>query len=225
LIKLNFKKIFSRSFLGEETNIKSDTIIVQDRLIAPGKDEFDTYSNKKRIIFSIVIMVLMIFIQEAFFNNLRIFGVKPFFPVVLIYIFAFVSEFRPAMFFGVGTGLYIDIIYGRFLGFYGIIMLYTAVSALLLSMIPGKERSDRKGKIGFMTACAPAFCLLYTVIESFLARFMLMYSNSTDILYVNYGEHFIKRILPTAGYDFLVFVILVWPLVTLWKKAGRKKNF
>lgn len=225
MIKFNFKKIFSRSFWGEEKNIKSDSVVVQDRIITPDNDVFDTYLNKKRLIFSIIIMILLIFVQEAFFNNLRIFGVKPFFPVVLLYIFSFVSEFRPAMIFGVGTGLYIDIIYGRFMGFYGINLMYTAVFASLLSLIPSKKSENHKGKMIFMTVLAPVFFTLTTVIESFLARFMLMYSNSTDTLYIDYTTHFLHRILPVAGYNFLIFLVLVWPLVTLWKKAGKKKVF
>lgn len=225
MIKLNFKKIFSRSFMGEEKNIKSDSVIVQDRIIAPEKDVFDTHANKKRVAFIIITMILMIFVQEAFFNHMRIFGVKPFFPVVLIYIFAFLSEFRTAMFFGVGTGLYIDIIYGRFLGFYGIVMMYAAVGASLLSLIPSRESGRQKGKIRFMSLCAPGFFVLYTIVESFLARLMLMYSNSTNVLYVDYSVHFLRRILPVAGYDFLVFIVLVWPMVALWKKLGKKKNF
>lgn len=225
MIKLNFKKIFSRSFMGEEKNIKSDSVIVQDRLITPDRDVFDTYPNKKRVIISIIIMMLMLFIQEAFFNHLRIFGVKPFFPLVLIYVFAFLCELRPAMYLGVGTGIYIDIVYGRFLGFYGLLMMYAAVGASLLSMIPSPKSSDRKGKIGFMTICAPPFFVLYTMIESFFARLMMMYSNSTDMLYVDYSEHFLTKILPVTCYDFLVFIVLVWPLVLLWKKCGRKKVF
>lgn len=225
MIKFNFKKIFSRSFWGEEKNIKNDSIISQDKIITPDKDVFDTVLNKKRLIFSIIFMILFIFIQEAFFNHLRISGVKPFFPIVLIYIFAFVSEFRAAMWFGAGVGLYIDIIYGRFLGFYGIILMYAAVSASLLSLIPSPKSENRKGKLMFMTLVAPAFFVLSTAIESFLARLMLMYSNTTNTLYVDYSEHFINRILPVAGYNFLIFIILVWPLVTLWKKAGKKKVF
>lgn len=225
MIKFNFKKIFSRSFWGEEKNIKSDTVVVRDRIITPTAEVFDTVSNKKRIIINIITMILMIFIQEAFFNHLRIFGVKPFFPVVLIYIFAFACEFRPAMFFGAGTGLYIDIIYGRFLGFYGFILMYAAVIASLISMIPGIKTENHKGKIGFMTLCAPVYFLAYSIVESFLARFMLMYSNSTDILYVDYSEHLIKRILPAAAYNFLVFIIMVWPVIALWKRAGKNKAF
>lgn len=225
MIKLNFKKIFSRSFMGEEKNIKSDTVIVQDRIITLDRDLFDTYPNKKRVIFSIVIMMLMLFIQEAFFNHLRIIGVKPFFPLVLIYIFAFVCELRPAMYLGVGTGIYIDIIYGRFLGFYGLLMMYAAVGASLISMIPASKSSGRKGKIGFMAMCAPAFFVVYAVVESFFARLMMMYSNATEQLYIDYSEHFFTKILPVAGYNFVVFIILVWPMVMLWKKGGRKKVF
>ncbi|MBE7064679.1 MAG: hypothetical protein E7384_02550 [Ruminococcaceae bacterium] len=224
MIKLNFKKIFSGSFMGEEKNIKSDTIIVQDRLIVPDTEGFDTYPSKKRIIFSTIIMILALFLQEAFFNDLRIFGVKPFFPIVLIYIFAFVSELRTAMIFGACMGLYIDIVYGRFLGFYGLILLYSAVLASLISMIPSKETENRKGKIGFMVVCAPAYFLSYTVAESFFARLMLMYSNSTSSFYIDYPAHFIRRILPVGAYDFLIFAVLVWPLVFLWKKAGKQRG-
>lgn len=224
MIQFNFKKIFSRSFWGEEKNIKSDSVVVREQFITPTTDYFDTSLSKKRMIISIVVMMLMIFVQEAVFNNLRIFGVKPFFPVVLLYIFAFVSEFRPAMYFGAGTGLYIDIVYGRFLGFYGIILMYAAVVAALISMIPGFKSDNHKGKIGFMALFAPIYFFAYSVVESFFARFMLMYSNSTTILYVDYPEHMFSRILPASGYNFLVFIVIVWPVVALWRRIGPKKT-
>ena len=223
MIKLNFKKIFSGSFFGEEKNIKSDSVIVQDRLLAPDKESFDTYPNKKRIILNVLIMIFLIFIQEAFFNNLRIFGVKPFFPIAMIYIFAFVSELRTAVIFGTCMGLYIDIFYGRFMGFYGLILLYAAALASVISMIPSKTSDNRKGKIGFMAACAPIYFLVYTIAESFFARLMLMYSSSSTVLYTDYAEHFLEKILPVTAYDFLVFAALVWPIVFLWRKSGKRR--
>lgn len=210
--------------MGEEKNIKSDSIIVQDRLIAPDTEEFDTYPGKKRMIYGTLIMILTLFLQEAFFNDLRIFGAKPFFPIVLVYILAFVSEFRTAIIFGACTGLYIDIVYGRFLGFYGLILLYSAVVASIVSLLPSRDSDNHKGKIWFMSACAPAYFLLYTIAESFFARLMMMYSNSTSSLYMDYTAHFVKKILPVTAYDLLIFAVLVWPLVTLWKKGGKRKR-
>ena len=74
-----------------------------------------------------------------------------------------------------------------------------------------------------MTVCAPLYFLIYTIAESFFARLMLMYSTSGVVLYTDYAEHFLKKILPVTVYDFIVFIVLVWPIVFLWKKSGKRR--
>ncbi len=226
MINWNLKKIFAPAFEKKKDAgpiFENDVAFAQNKLITEDISVFDTYASKLRMVICAAIFMLSLFIQEGFFNNIRLFGAKPEFAVVVVFIVAFMTELRVSMIFGVAAGLYVDIVYGRFLGFYGILLMYAAVVASLISKIPGKEKENHKGSRSFMFCTAPIFFLIYTACESFIAKIMLMYTNSSMEFYADYGEHFLVKILPVVAYDFIVFAVVVWPMVAIWKRAGKKK--
>ncbi|MBQ8827776.1 MAG: hypothetical protein IJZ90_01370 [Clostridia bacterium] len=226
MINWNLKKVFSPLFEKNEEGavFKNDVPFAPRKLISDDIVEFDTKSSKIRVFVFAVVLAVSLFIQEGFFNDLRILSVKPEFAIIVVYIFAFLSNFRATMFFGLGAGLYMDIVYGRFFGFYALLLMYAAIFASAISMIPGKNRTNHKGSRGFMYLFAPAYFLLYTISESFFAKMMLMYSSLSNTFYENYREHFLVRILPVSLYDFIIFAVLVWPLVALWKIMSKKNT-
>ena len=73
--------------------------------------------SRKHIIFYILSAVFLALVQEAFFNDLRIFGVKPNLTLALLCVVAVRMNFTEAMIYGLSTGLFVDIVYGRFMGF------------------------------------------------------------------------------------------------------------
>ena len=65
--------------------------------------------SRKHIIFYILSAVFLALVQEAFFNDLRIFGVKPNLTLALLCVVAVRMNFTEAMIYGLSTGLFVDI--------------------------------------------------------------------------------------------------------------------
>ena len=82
---------------------------------------FDTSVCPKKIIASVIFSVFLVIIQETFFNDLRLLGVKPNLTLVVVLIISSLSTPRFSMVYGLLTGLYLDVIYGRYLGLYAML--------------------------------------------------------------------------------------------------------
>lgn len=162
--------------------------------------------SKKHILFYSILIIFLMGIQEAFFNYLRILGAKPNLTLVAVCIIAVRMTKGEAMFFGFATGLYVDIVYSRYVGLYA--LLYMLI-CILLSIV---SREDFKKTIWWPAAIgAPSF-LLFAVVESFVVRLIAMYSVNSPQLYENYGVHFVTRLLPETLYDVIALVVLLIPI-------------
>lgn len=202
------KKNISASYMEENYFIHGDSL-------SETREEFDTELTGMRIAAGALLILLAFPLQEAVFNSLRLFGVKPNLALVVLFILSALSTPRFAMFFGLSAGIYADIIYGRFLGFYALLFMYTgAVTAFLI-------RPKLKGRVAAVMGAAPVAFLVYALIESFFARLLMIYSAESTVLYVNYWQHVTARILPSVLYNTIVLLLTAWPLTVLWAKLGN----
>ncbi len=185
-----------------------------DSLVKPSRYAVSRL-NKGQVLLCTLGFLLLVFFQEAVFNHLRLFGVKPNLAMVFVFLISIGLTPRTAMLYGACCGLYLDLFYGRFLGIYALQLMYFA---LLISCISLEK--FKSSLIWTISLSAPAF-LLYTILESVAARFLLMFSTGATLMYENYGTHMMNRILPVVLYDLIVFFILVLPVRLLWKRLKR----
>jgi len=174
--------------------------------------------NKKHVIFYVISSILLAMIQEAFFNDLRIFGVKPNLTLVFLCVMATRMDCIEAVICGVSTGLFIDIVYGRYIGLYGLLYLYIALCIAFLT-----QQIYYSEKLWWPIAVAPVPLVVYGVIESFIVRLMAVYAGEAQMLFTNgFWTHTVERILPVAFYNCLCVAILCVPVIKFldWKKGG-----
>ena len=202
------KRNISASYMSANYYIHGDSL-------SETREEFDTEISGGRIAVGILLILLTFPVQEAFFNDLRLFGVKPNLSLVILFILSALSKPRFAMFYGLGLGLYTDIIYGKYLGFYALLFMYMgAVTAFLI-------RPKLKGRISVVMGAAPIAFFVYALTESFFARLLMIYSAESSVLYVDYWQHMTVRILPAVLYNVIVLFVTVWPVTALWAKLGN----
>ncbi len=177
-----------------------------------------THMGKTRILFVCISVLLLLAIQEAVFNDLRIFKAKPNLVLVFVYIISVVLKARPALFFGLFTGLYIDIMYGRYLGLFALqFMLFaTLIAAVSPEFI-------KRSSVWSMSVAFPAF-FIYSVSEGFANRLLTISKTGGTALYDNFGAHILYRILPVTIYDTLMFFILYIPVRYIWGRMGIKNQ-
>ena len=74
--------------------------------------------SKKHILIYALLIIILAGLQEAFFNHLRILGAKPNLTLVAVCIIAVRMTRTEAMVLGFLAGLYVDIVYSRYVGLY-----------------------------------------------------------------------------------------------------------
>lgn len=173
--------------------------------------------NRKHIIFYIITALLLAFSQEAFFNDLRMFDAKPNLTLVFLCICATRMDYMESIIYGAATGIFIDIVYGRYIGLYGLLYLYFALLIVFIT-----KQTKFSDKIWWPIAVSPIPIMVYTVMESFFIRLLSLYAGEAQVLYkYGYGSHFIQRILPVTFYDILMIALLCMPVISfLRKKKG-----
>ena len=139
--------------------------------------------SKKHILIYALLIIVLAGLQEAFFNHLRILGAKPNLSLVAICIIAVRMTRTEAMLLGFISGLYVDIVYSRYVGLYA--LLYMLVCVLLA--IVTREDFKRTAWWPAVTGI-PAF-FVFTVSESFIIRLISMYAVDSPSLYESYWEH------------------------------------
>lgn len=170
--------------------------------------------SKRHIIFYIITSLVLAFSQEAFFNDMRLFGVKPNLTLVFLCICATRMDYVEAIIYGSSTGLFIDVVYGRYLGVYALLYLYIALCIVFIT-----KQSIFFERIWWPIAVAPLPLIVYGISESFFIRLLSLYSGETQLLYrYGYGNHFVHRILPVAFYNMVVLAILCVPIIAFLKK-------
>lgn len=212
------KRMFAgKKFWLSEKKMRSNYYL-QSNYASEEGEEFDSAASVKRVIACAASALLLIVCQEAFFNNLRIFGVKPNMALVILFIVSTLSAPRFAMLYGLGVGLFVDVIYGKYFGFYALLFMYTGITLSVIFV------SKLKGRILIMLAAAPPAFLLYEIIESFFARLLMIYSSERTVLYNDYAAHFTARILPVVLYDTIVLLVLLFPVTFIWTRLGKTKG-
>ena len=172
--------------------------------------------SKKHILIYALLIIVLAGLQEAFFNHLRILGAKPNLSLVAICIIAVRMTRTEAMLLGFISGLYVDIVYSRYVGLYA--LLYMLVCVLLA--IVTREDFKRTAWWPAVTGI-PAF-FVFTVSESFIIRLISMYAVDSPPLYESYWEHLSSRILPEVLYDFIALLVLFIPFHWLMGKIRVK---
>lgn len=168
----------------------------------------------KMALTALTIVVLGI-IQAAFFPHLRFMGCMP--DLVMCFCAVLALRLRPdqAMALGLLAGLYVDAMYARYIGLYGLLFMYVCVGTSLLTATPAGEKK------WFSFAVLPPLMLLYCIAESFGVRFVALCVSRGGKLYeYGYKAHFLARILPETLYN--IVVVLIFDLILLLVLAARK---
>lgn len=207
-------------FLGFNPKIKTLSEKDKDYLIEGNsftetREAYDSLITGKRIAAAVLISFFSVIVQESLFNDLRLFGAKPDLSLVFVVIIASLSKTRFSMLYGLFTGLYIDVCYGKILGLYGLLFMYFAlfVSAIV--------RPTVKGRVLIMSAISVPLLLVYCFTDSFFSRLLTIYSAEHTTLYYEFAQHITSRILPEFLYDTIEYVILVIPVTLLWTALGK----
>lgn len=175
--------------------------------------------GRKQIIFYIISAILLALIQEAFFNDLRIFGAKPNLTLILLCTAAVRMSITEAIIYGLSTGLFVDIVYGRYIGLYGFLYMYMAV--IIVVITAGFNYSE---KLWWPIAAAPLPIFVYGIAESLIIRLLAVYAGGAQQLYAGgFSLHFTTRILPTVFYNIICLAVLAAPVLRFLRRkpVGR----
>ena len=165
--------------------------------------------SRKHIIFYILSAVILALVQEAFFNDLRIFGVKPNLPLAFLCVAAVHMNLTEAIVFGVSTGLFVDIVYGRYIGLYGILFMYIAIA-----IASATAEFSYGEKLWWPVVVSPLPLLLYGIFESFFVRLLAVYTGEAQQIYMGgFWHHFAVRILPVTFYNCICIAVLMAPVM------------
>ena len=173
--------------------------------------------NVRRIIYLVMAGILAPLVQEAFFNEMRLFGVKPDLALIFVVTFSLILTERQALVLGLAEGLFVDILFGRVLGVYGLLFMFTGFLCALLF------KDSFKTKIYMAFFAAPEVFAVFGFAESFTAR-IIHVLGSGGALYTDFWMHIPVRILPVSLYNVLIFAIMLYPARLLWKLLGLVKN-
>ncbi|MBP1588273.1 MAG: rod shape-determining protein MreD [Clostridia bacterium] len=215
---LNFKaikKIFSPKSAPRINDTSAERFNIGERSsLLQSSEPVDTSVTFKRIILVVVSVALLGLLQEAVFNDLRIFYAKPNLILAVLTVFSSLSGSTFSMLTGLLTGLTVDIAFGRYLGFYALFyMLYCTLVSAVSSL-------NLRGRFLYHFLSGPLYIAVFNALFSLGARIMTVYVTGSGRLYGNYGNHLLHRILPVSLYTTVIFVVLFIPIFMLWKKAG-----
>lgn len=147
-----------------------------------------------RIAVICTLAVVNVILESTLFQYTRIFGIKPDFTLMIIVAYGIMRGSSYGAFIGLGTGLLIDMMYGRTIGI-------NAFSYMVTGYIIGQVHENV-----FKDSFIPAFVFNFIAAIIFQHGFILLayFSNnfpSTDISYV---YMLLKIILPQAIYNAVV---------------------
>jgi len=174
--------------------------------------------NKKRVVYCFVSMSLLLILQEAVFNDLRIFGVKPNLALVFLFMISSYLNVQKSMYIGLLLGLYADIIYGRYFGLYAFQFMYIAILSSFITPLKFKGN-----KIWQLITALPVF-IIYTLFESLIARFIHVFLGGGTVFLNSFSQLMTGEVLPVVLYDYMAFLVLVIPIFALWYKLGEREK-
>lgn len=173
--------------------------------------------DRKHIIYYCISVLILAVIQSLLSERLRLLGATPQLLPVFIFLVASRMEKEEAMVLGISSGLFFDIVYGRYLGFYALLYMFFAV---LVSIAGPSQLREQKW---WPCAVLPPLLFLYCIVESFAVRMLTLYATKEGALYVHgYGAHIVHRILPQTLYYIIVLAVMLVPVLLILKKLEPK---
>jgi len=212
------KRIFSPQSYVKKSEVTSSFMLDTGNAFVSSTANTVVVMTLRKAVFAFVSLIFMQLIQESVFNDLRFFGVKPNLALVVLIGVSLSSDTSFAIFYGLMSGLFIDIVYGRYLGFYALLFMYFALVSA--AVVPKKS----KGKNAYYIVVAPFIISICYLIESFATRFLFAYTTGTKVLFSNFTGHLVYRVLPSVLYDYLLLLVIVVPITFLWTKLGIKHH-
>jgi rod shape-determining protein MreD len=168
-----------------------------------------------QVIYCIVSVLLLMLIQNGFFSagGFQFYGQSPFLVLVFVYLVSVKCKPGRPVVLGVLSGLAVDILFGRYVGLYAIMMMYTA---LVISCLADKFLDTKLRIIAFGV---PVF-LIFRITESFFIRLLSMILGGGTCLYTNYISHFTGYIIPWVVYNELCLAVMAVPVYALWRRCS-----
>lgn len=173
--------------------------------------------DRKHIIYYCVSVLILAVLQSLLPESVRILGAKPQLLPVFVFLIASRMQKEEAMILGVSVGLFFDIMYGRYLGFYALLYMFFGIGASLAGPEMLREKKWWPGVI------LPPLLLIYSIVESFAVRMITLYATKSGTLYeYGYGAHMVTRILPQTLYHIIVLAVIYMPVLWFLKKLEPK---
>ncbi len=173
--------------------------------------------DRKHIIYYCISVLLLAVLQSLLSHGFRLLGATPQLLLVFVLLIASRMGKEEAMILGITSGLFFDIVYGRYLGFYALLYMFFAVIASIAGPARFKEQK------WWPCASLPPLFFLYCMVESFAVRLLTVYATKEETLYAyGYAAHMVHRILPQTLYHMIVFAILFFPVLWILKKLEPK---
>lgn len=151
-----------------------------------------------RIVVISVLMLVNLILESTVFQNLRIYGVKPDFSVVLIVAYAILRGSSYGAFIGLGAGMLVDSMYGRIFGI-------NSFSYMITGYIIGQVHENV-----FKDSFVPPLIFNFLAILIYQHIFFLLsyFTNSIPGTDITYLQILLKVVIPQAIYNSIVGTIL-----------------
>lgn len=173
--------------------------------------------DRKHILYYCISVLVLAVLQALLPQSVRMLGAMPQLLPVFVLLIASRMEKEEAMVFGVSAGFFFDVVYGRYLGFYGLLYMLFAVGASV------SGPSILREKKWWPCVVLPPLLFLYCIVESFFIRVLTLYATKTGALYnYGYGTHMVTRILPQTLYHLVVLAFMMVPVLWILKKLEPK---
>lgn len=179
---------------------------------------YDPTAGGLRVLFTAILLFLAAISEEAFFNNLRLLGVKPNLVLVCLVCIATCSTERYALLMGAVTGMVVDIAYGRVFGFYGIVYMVVAFGTCMII------KDSFKAKPSYFFMYTPIYTFLVEIFVGFCARALNVYISGNLVLFENFGFTIVRRMIPESFYNATLVLILIWPITSIWLALGKNQG-
>lgn len=155
-----------------------------------------------RLVVICALAVVNLILESTLFQYTRIYGIKPDFSIMIIVAYAIVRGSSYGAFIGLGSGLLIDIMYGRVIG-------VNAISYMITGYIIGQAHENI-----FKDSYIPPLIFNFAAIFISQHSFVLFsyFSNNFSSAGVPYVSMLLKVILPQALYNSVVG-LLVYRLI------------
>ena len=173
--------------------------------------------DRKHIIYYCISVLILAVLQALLPQSVRMLDAMPQLLPVFVLLIASRMEKEEAMVFGVSAGLFFDVVYGRYLGFYGLLYMFFSVGAAI------SGPSMLREKKWWPCVALPPLLFLYCMVESFFVRILTLYATKMGALYVHgFGVHLVQRILPQTLYHLIVLALMIVPVLWILKKLEPK---